>query len=854
MARRLWMILLPSLAALALAAPADADSTSEYGEVLRFGGFDSSSYNSGQYGGPLTPGRLLDPTGFAVDPQDNTVYIVDRTSSYKHNPTSWRIQELSPGGVLGTAGTVLGTTTFTLANGNFGAYAIAGLAVDHRAGRLYALVIGPPPPFSPNNLMPVTQELLAWSTTPDGSRALLAAPGLASDPLHTTGGLVSSATQLRSGRTPLFGPQGVAIDPLESPGQDNPVVIEASDLSENGNGNPVIGDTIVQQVATDGQHTGDLLGSWSGASLTGELGASWGPDGMSTNPDGTITALLDASNLSATNAYVVRLNADLTHPVVLNSDAIEPPNIDLDQAPLLIDKAPFASVAGVGISDMAGAGPEVIQLSSTVANRTVGPYAAIFFSDNNLDHQVGPTATPVPEYWVSRETEANLGVRLLRPAADGTIVDPQGNTIVNTLGNGAVGGACNIGAPAAALASGAAGTLWILDRGPKADVPKSTGQGREIVELVPGAGHLCPQPSGTFTMTPDGGSSQSGAETLKISAGTQVTFDASPIKRQEGKPFAYEWDLDGNATNGPKHDGFETVNEMQSPEYIYPPPIATYKYTQPGRYTVRARFRSDYGVYMMPPATVIVTGPAHPQASFTVISPPGSQQATFDASGSTAGIGTIVNYHWRWGDGSEEDEGPGAPVLTHTYAQPGSYVVTLTVTNSAYQSGTSAPQTVVVEASRSPTPELVSSLTGPLYAIPPAPLYAIPVPPRGALLHLVAHARFARGRLAVKLSCPTAKVSCTGAVRVETAAALAARGRHQGKHRASRLLLGSAPFTVAGGGHATVSVRLSAQGMALLKRVKHLSALVIVSAHDALGDPGSASLRLTLSLAAHVHR
>jgi PKD repeat protein len=860
--RALWMVFLSVVAGLALATTASADSSSEYGEVIRFGGFDSSAYNGGQYGGTPTPGKFLDPTGFAVDTQDNTVYVIDRTSSYKHNPTSWRIQEFSP------AGDVLGTTTFTLPNGNFGAYAITGLAVDHRAERLYALVIGPPPLPNAAPDTPVAQELLAWSTTSNSHGELQAAPSLANDPLHTTGGLVSSREQLQSSASSLLhAPQGITIDPLDNPGVDNPVAIEASDLSGTGNGKPIPGGTVVQQIETDGSGIGSPLKEWSGSSLASELGANWGPLGISTNPDGTITALLDASNLSATNAYVVRLDADLTHPVVLNGDTIEPPIGDFDQAPMWIDESPFSTVVGIGISYVYGAGTEVVQLSTAASGAIGGLYAADIFSQSagkigeNTDVQFSPTVHG-PEYWVSGTSqynyESNIGVRLLQPAVDHTIVDTSGHTIVNTLGNVVVGGACNLDAPEAVLAAGSTGTLWVLDKGPKSSSPAAAGVGRQVIELAPGIGRLCPQPSGTFMMTPEGGSSQSGGETLKIAAGTQVTFDASTISLQGGKPFAYEWDLDGNATNGPKQDGFEMVNEIQSPEYYFPPATATYKYTQPGRYTVRARLRSDYGVYAMPSATVIVTGPAHPHADFTVTSPPGSQQATFNAATSTAGVGTIVNYHWSWGDGSAEDEGQQGPTVAHTYAQPGSYTVTLTVTNSSYQSATSAPQTVTVEA-KPPATDPIGPLIAPLATTPP-PIYAIPAPapsrgPTRLSTRLSIHARFVRGLVTVKLSCPATKASCAGDIRVETEAAFVARKKRTHRRRENRLLLGQAPFTVSGGADETVSVRLSANGVALLKRLKHLNALVIVSAHDSLGDPGAASLRLALSAAVlHAHR
>ncbi len=326
------------LVALSCAAPSAVASTPpgsqyEYGEVLRFGGFDSAAYNDGSDDGKPTEGKFLDPTGFAVDPQNNTVYVVDRTSVYNDEPTTaWRIQQLKPDNTeQGPAGAVLADTTFTLPSNNFHAYAIAGLAVDHRAERLYALVIGNPPIGGSSVLTPVAQELLAWSTRPEAKK-LVAAPGLEPDELSTTGGLVSRKSQLEPvGGTPLYGPQGIAIDRLETPAAvDNPVVIEASDLIPGvGKGSPIPGDTIVQQVATqqqDGKPTGSLLASWSGASVATALGGtSWGPDGIFDNPDGTISVLMDAEEPIAANAYVVRLKPDLTEPVVLNGNADEPP-------------------------------------------------------------------------------------------------------------------------------------------------------------------------------------------------------------------------------------------------------------------------------------------------------------------------------------------------------------------------------------------------------------------------------------------------------------------------------------------------------------------------------------------------
>jgi hypothetical protein len=863
-ARVLRMALALTVLALLTAAPAGAEPGFEYGEVTRFGGFDSSAFNGGNYGGAPTPGRFLDPTGFAVDSVDNTVYVVDRTSRYAHNPTSWRIQQFSPTGVLE------GATMFTLPNNNFAAYAIEGLAVDRRAGRLYALVVGSPP-AGLNNLPPVARELLAWSTKPvaGGLVAATAVGGgqLPPDPLAgegpgspgTVGGLVSSKAQLLSGATPLYGPQGIAVDPLEAADVDNPVVIEASDLKSPP------GDTIVQRVATQPQGataTGDLLSRWSGASVAGQLDGSWGPLGISTNSDGTLTVLLQASGATATDVYAVKLKADFSAAFALDSPTNVPPGGDFDETPMFTDSAPFATPAGVGVSDLEGAGPQVVQLSAAVPGSTAGPYAGVVFSDRPGDYQVSPNVPPGPEYWIPGEEitenfEANIGVRLLESGrGEEAISDLPGRTIVNTLGNGARGGPCNIGASEAALAAGAGGTLWILDRGPKSDKPETSGQGREVIELAPGASQRpCPQPSGTFTMTPVGGtgvSGESGPEThtppLTVPAGIPVTFSASSVNRRGGKPFAYEWDLDGSTTAGPAGDGFDKVYEMTPPKYYYPPSSVTYVYTRPGEYKVRFRMRTDYGVYTPPhPGTVVVTKAlAQPEADFTAT--PAGQQVTFNASGSKPGIGTIVNYHWNWGDGSEEDESAQTPVVAHTYAEPRSYQVTLTVTNSSYQSATSAPRTVTVVAP--PPARAAASLSGPLYDIP-APFALYPIPPGSgpnrAPTRLTPRARWAGGALSVALSCPAAKQLCAGTVSIETAAAILASKAGRGRHRASRLLLGHAGFDIPGGQSRTVRVRLSARGMALLKNSKRLKALVTVSAHDSLGDPGATTLRLTLN-------
>jgi hypothetical protein len=882
-------VLLIAITALSCAASAGAASAYEYGEVLRFGGFDSKAYAGGNYEHEPTPEKFLDPTGFAVDPVDNTVYVVDRTSTWETNPTMWRIQQFKSNGELE------GTTTFTLPNiSNFTDLetdAVAGLAVDHEAGRLYALMIGSPPTTSPHPGTPVAQELLAWSTTPEDGKLVAAsehepkAPGepkeFSEDPLKTGGALISDSSQLElKGGIPLYGPEGIAIDRLETPGVDNPVVIEASDYNtETGRGTPVIGDTIVQQVATQRQgavQVGDLLTSWSGAGVATTLGGvSWGPHGIFDNPDGTISVLLDSNGTFASDTNVVRLEPNLSGATVLNSDADAPADNDYDEAALSGDaEGPFNALAGVGISNIYGAGPDVAQLSS-VAGNADGPYVADIFAKEQTDIQFSPQS-PGPEYWTEGEPEhhvkPNIGIRLLQPEADGAIATPRGGTIVNTLGNNQPGGSCNIGASEATLAAGADGTLWVLARGPESlglSASKAV-PGREIIELAPraelppGDEKLCPQPSGTFTMSAPGGPSESSeGPPLEVPAGTQVAFGAGSIMvnsesietGKTGKPFAYEWDLEG-AAGGPFTA--QKIEQMKPPYYYFPSPTIKHMYTRPGRYAVTVRLLSDYGAYTTASGTVVVTSnPIGPHPQFTA-APAGDQQIAFDGAGSTPGVGTIVHYTWNWGDGSPpEGEEAQMPAVTHTYASPGVYQVTLTVTNSAYQSATSAPQTVIVEA----TPPPASVLSGPLYAIPPAPLYEIPgTPPGKRSFDLAAHARFAGGAIKVKLSCPKGAGACAGAVEAQTASrfAIAAAGKankrkgHTAKPR--RLSLGRTAFHLAAGRQTTVTVHISAQGLALLKKLRRLTVLVSVTARNGAGEQGAQTLRLGLSAPASVAR
>ncbi len=71
--------------------------------------------------------------------------------------------------------------------------------------------------------------------------------------------------------------------------------------------------------------------------------------------------------------------------------------------------------------------------------------------------------------------------------------------------------------------------------------------------------------------------------------------------------------------------------------------------------------------------------------------------AAVDGSGSSDPDGTVATYEWNWGDGSNDTVGASA-TATHTYAQPGTYTVKLTVTDNG---GATDSATAKVTASAS---------------------------------------------------------------------------------------------------------------------------------------------------------
>ncbi|MFQ6086947.1 MAG: PKD domain-containing protein [Candidatus Bathyarchaeia archaeon] len=142
-----------------------------------------------------------------------------------------------------------------------------------------------------------------------------------------------------------------------------------------------------------------------------------------------------------------------------------------------------------------------------------------------------------------------------------------------------------------------------------------------------------------------------------------VVFDASESSDTDGTIVSYVWDF-----------GDDTPVENHTD------PTVTHVYTSAGTYNVTLTVTDDDGLSNSFSDEVKVRVPGAPVASFTYspVAPSVNELVLFNASLSEPNGGTIVSYHWSFGDGVN---GTGE-IATHVYESFGYYLVTLTVVDS----------------------------------------------------------------------------------------------------------------------------------------------------------------------------
>lgn len=163
-----------------------------------------------------------------------------------------------------------------------------------------------------------------------------------------------------------------------------------------------------------------------------------------------------------------------------------------------------------------------------------------------------------------------------------------------------------------------------------------------------------------------------------VTLGEVVNLSAAGSSDSDGTVASYAWDFgDGSTDTG----SGETV---------------AHTYATAGSYIVTLRITDDRGAVDEDATLVVVRSPpvadnqaprAEAGASQTVEA---GATVSFDASGSADPDGTIASWLWDFGDGST---GTGSAV-THSYPTPGTYAVTVVVTDD--DGATSVDATVVV--------------------------------------------------------------------------------------------------------------------------------------------------------------
>jgi hypothetical protein len=220
--------------------------------------------------------------------------------------------------------------------------------------------------------------------------------------------------------------------------------------------------------------------------------------------------------------------------------------------------------------------------------------------------------------------------------------------------------------------------------------------------------------------------------------------------------------------------------------------------------------------------------PALPSgAAFSVSPATSGSPSTFDASSSTAAIGSITAYHWKFGDGSSADS--STPTIAHTYATAGSYTATLTETDTVVTSFFGLHFT----HERLTTP-VSHALVVPAPAPPPVPVAAPPPP-----VHVSPSTPAAigpRGNVWVWLTCPrTAQAGCHGTVTIQLAGGSSQRSHGRHVHAvASRCArgcraLGSATYQARAGQRIHIRVHMASFVRHLLARKHSLTLRLTVT-------------------------
>ena len=156
-----------------------------------------------------------------------------------------------------------------------------------------------------------------------------------------------------------------------------------------------------------------------------------------------------------------------------------------------------------------------------------------------------------------------------------------------------------------------------------------------------------------------------------------VNVDGSGSSDTDGTVKTWAWDFG---------DGSTGTGEMTSHDY-----------TKTGTYAVKLTVTDDKGGTNSQTQNVTVTLPnVPPTAAFSYTK--NGTTVNVDGSGSTDSDGTVTGYAWDFGEPSSGTNTASGKTASHQYAAPGTYTVSLTVTDDQNATSTTTTQDVTVSA------------------------------------------------------------------------------------------------------------------------------------------------------------
>lgn len=235
-----------------------------------------------------------------------------------------------------------------------------------------------------------------------------------------------------------------------------------------------------------------------------------------------------------------------------------------------------------------------------------------------------------------------------------------------------------------------AGTYTVVNYGTGIDYETITDQQYVTVQPVP----VTPvPPDAVFTVNP-----------VSPVINQLVTFDASGTYDPSGVVNSYSWDFgDGYTGEG----RYVTHNYTAARSYT-----VTLRIWGSGKVIITADIASPPNLLDSTSKQVSVRTPRSPVVKFTFspVSPEEGDTVYFDAYGSSAPDGTIMVYHWDFGDGITATMSGFETTASHVYSGTGKKSVTLTVTDNNENSGFQTQQLTVIQITR---PDAVISVDNP---------------------------------------------------------------------------------------------------------------------------------------------